>query len=781
MNNPLYLLNFACLLFMAGIFCSVNLELAPFAAGALTLGALIWQFLRKNWRESLAWLFIGAVFLGAGLVRMAAFAEGGASVLESYVGREAEIEGEILSGREFVSGERRIFYYAVAAKRLRYGEKAIKISENVDVSCAAKEDEPLGRAGDRLTAYGKISPIGFYKNEGQLDRRQMKKLQSISVKLSARTAEVARTEEITAARCVENFRAGIKKSMEQAMNKQDSAALFAMLFGGYDGISREVLDAFSITGIIHILSVSGSHITLLAACAAKAARFLRLPPFIRVAAIFAAVLGYGAAAGFVPPVVRSAVMGLSVFVAEALGREKEAKLTLVYAAFIMLIVKPALLFDISFELSFAATFGLIYLAPKIAAALWFLPHFMAVSFSVTTAAQLAALPFMSWYFNTVSISAFLANLLLVPLIEALIMAVLAILSVGALLPFLAKAALALSALLLGVVVEGARLLAHLPLASLRVPTLDICGGVIFYGILYGVFFIDNNFFSKGKKLLLVLTIAIVWQIYLLLPSDGALHFIDVGQGDSALVITPHHKAVLFDTGGIRDSDFDVGERVILPYLRHYGIGEVEYVFLTHAHADHAGGAGALVRRGMAKHIVTAKEAASLYAQSMHVAPSVIEKARLKAAAGESFEIDGLTVSVIEGGDYSAEGAGNEASCVYKGELAGYSFLITGDLTAAGEMSLLAKNSAVRSDILKVAHHGSKTSTTAEFVARTAPCYAVISVGKDNNFGHPNAAVLDRLEKGGAKIYRTDEQGAVIFEFKKSGIAVSYYNEAREKQ
>ena len=284
------------------------------------------------------------------------------------------------------------------------------------------------------------------------------------------------------------------------------------------------------------------------------------------------------------------------------------------------------------------------------------------------------------------------------------------------------------------------------------------------------------FFSKFYLIYLVfyfisffLFIALFsWQV--LRTDEMEVHFIDVGQGDAALVVTPHGHVMLFDTGGTRDGDFDVGARVDLPYLRHYGIHEVDYIFLSHAHEDHAAGAGAILSHMPVKHVYTADEGTAAYARSMRLGDgSPLLRKMSRAEAGQSIMLDGVTV------DHTT---GNEVSNVYRVRYGNASFLFTGDLVKEHEEKILSQKTELHTTVLKVPHHGSDTSSCEAFAREIRPLYAVYCVGADNTFGHPRPAVVERYERIGAKTLRTDIDGAIVFRTDGEHLSVSTFAEGK---
>ena len=237
-----------------------------------------------------------------------------------------------------------------------------------------------------------------------------------------------------------------------------------------------------------------------------------------------------------------------------------------------------------------------------------------------------------------------------------------------------------------------------------------------------------------------------------------VNFVDVGQGDCAVVFTPNKKCLIFDTGGVREKVFDIGERVLVPYLKHENIFEVEKIFLTHVHEDHSGGVGAVIKKFPVHEIITAGESKSEYAAVFGIAEEKIKNLRA-GHQGEKFFIDGVTVEIIFAPNV---GTGNEISNVYKISYGDITFLITGDLVKENESQMLAEKINVSSTVLKVGHHGSATSSSEEFLQAVSPKCSVICVGYGNNFGHPREEVLERLKNIHTKIFRTDKDGLIKF-------------------
>ncbi len=775
------------LVFLNGLFFALLLgiygeDLLHVPIGWLALGMAgffllsLFFLVRESSRTWLAFLLL---FLFFGAWRFAWGEALPADDVSQLLGHEVTVEGVLVEAphvRETAQGT--FVRYTVEVERVRLGGEERAASGALYTSEMREKVGDLPEIGAKITAFGKLKGIYGYGNPGRIDVERAAAVKGVRARLSAKKPGIAwqAGEAHPVLRFVERVRAAYRASMESAMPKEAAAAIFAMLFGGYEGIKPELVEAFTATGIVHILSVSGSHITLLAAVMAWLGTLLRLRPAVTAVFVTAVVALYCVLAGCVPPALRAGAMGLLAFFAIAMERESDARRLLALVGMALLFFEPLLAFDISFQLSFAATAGLLYLAPPFAAwlsHLRFLSRFVALSLAVTLGAQLATLPLLAWYFHRLSLSSLVANIVVVPVVELVIVAGLFAGLVSFALPFLAKLIFLADSLLLGLVYESTRLLAKVPGGEVYLPTLSMPLSLTYFAALAVLAQPEERRSAvfawcgeRRRTLFAALCIAVLaaalWQISR--PQEMAVHFIDVGQGDAALVVTPHGRALMIDTGGTRDGAYDIGARVDVPYLHHYGVRRLDYIILTHAHEDHAGGAGGIVRRLPVGMVLTAHEPRTEYARVLGFSLTAPEMQHMAPAeAGEHIELDGVAIDILYAPqEASTDGSGNEYSNVIRVRYGAASFLFTGDLIAAQEKAMLDEGKEPRCTVLKVAHHGSKTSTTEAFLAAAAPRFAVISVGRDNTFGHPAAEVVERLQNAGAKIYRTDEDGAVVF-------------------
>ena len=649
-------------------------------------------------------------------------------------------------------------------------------------------EEKYGRSGDQIKVSGKLMKLHDYQNPGRIDMIMVNFAQGIHGQMSAGkySIELTGQEKNIMSRVAEKIRHLYKSQMEAVMPREDSAAIFAMLFGGYGGIKPELLEAFTITGLIHILSVSGSHITLMAGTANVIGRLLGLSGGLTSLLATVIIVVYSLLAGFTTPVIRSAIMGILTVMALSLGREKDARHILSVTALGLLLIWPLSLFDISFQLSFGATAGLLYISPLIGRYLRkYLPHYMADSLGVTMGAQLAVLPFIAWYFNVISISSLLANLVVAPVVELIIViSLLAGVLVG-FLPVVGQFIFIVSSMLLGLAYEMTRLIARLPGSQVYLPTLCITFWGMYYVLLL-IFIMPEDkraYFQnklsnlwcivknerKGRKIIgggVALLLAVAVISYAIRPNEMQVHFIDVGQGDAALVITPNGHAFMIDTGGTRQGAYDIGARVDVPYLLHYGVRKLDFIMLTHAHDDHAKGVSGILGKIPVGAVMIGHEGQGAYLKTFGgLNPAVKTEPMVVLKEGTEMNLDGVRIQVLYAPEENKTGGstGNEFSNLIRVSYGKHSFLFTGDLSSEHESILCSRGTPLESTVLKVGHHGSNTSSSQEFLRAVKPKWSVISVGYGNSFGHPKKEILQRLEScTDSKVLRTDENGAVVF-------------------
>ena len=551
-----------------------------------------------------------------------------------------------------------------------------------------------------------------------------------------------------------------------------AALLGGLLLGEKVGLPPEASEAFRRAGVYHILAVSGFNVALLASSVFFVLSTLGVPRRATAVVASAALVGFALVVGGQASVLRATVMGLLLLGALLLDRESQLMNALALAVLVLLAWRPGDLGEPGFQLSFAATAGIIYLAPPLTAWLtgrgW--PGWLATSTAVSLGAQAAVTPVMLVHFNQLSLIGIVANLAVVPMA-----------AVGTTLGMLALLIAAASASAADIFFQALWLLllalraavwaaARTPAAMVHLPAPGWPAISAWCVALALVPYLGSarRWVRPTAAVSLALAVGLsVWPW--LKPGDGRLRvtFLDVGQGDAILVEVPEGQRLLVDGGPAGNQRLDVGERVLAPFLWNRPTQRLDVVALTHPDSDHSGGLRAVLTRFGVREFwengrwVTGTEETLRAAERSGAC-------RRTLVAGQRLWLGSALLTVLnpDGSrplDEPPPEGQNEESLVMRLDWRGFSILLTGDLGGPGEERLLEQHAPVRTLALKVGHHGSRYSSTSAFLDATDPAVAVISVGARNSFGHPTSEVLGRLEAAGARVYRTDRDGAVILE------------------
>lgn len=728
----------------AGVFWQQELQAYGKILLLLPLPVFCWLLRRGSrhcaWMLLLIWLALGVLRAGQEILIPDPFAKASGSFVQ-VTGVVQEEATRIFSAR----GEERL-RLVLEAKSLDGQAGAAKL-----ISYLPLQGEKKLSAGTEISLSGKLKRPSVYHNPGQPHSS------AVIYRLTVEDWDMVKNIEGSDGLAKKSFiwRQQVRQLLQSATAPQQAAVLEGMLFGGSSGISPQWLSAFTTTGLVHILSVSGSHVALLLGATFWLLRFI-LPA--GAAACSAALVGlfYGFVCGFSAPVARSLLMGWLALGAMYGEREGDALAALALAAGGLLLYQPSLLYDISFQLSFSATAGLVVFSAPLRLHLkkW-LPDGAAGLLAVTIGAQAGSLPFLAWYFKTVSIASLPANLLVGPLLEGVLLLGLAAAFSGVFWLAAGKLLFVLAAIVLNNAVLLIVILASMPGALLVVPPFTPLAAAIYFPLLSVPWWSGMKAAAKGQAALLLasfLMALLFWQPWPQLE----VHFIDVGQGDAILIKTPKGGSVLFDAGQ-GEMGGDVGRRVVVPYLRHQGVRQLDYLIFSHGHDDHAGGGAAVAAEiGMRQLLLPAGEESA--ALSSIAGLSVNKPLFLRK--GLCWKIDGVLFEVLTPGQNGA--SGNEGSAVLRIEYGACSFLLTGDIEGTAEAALIAEASGkLKSMVLKVGHHGANRATAQALLDVVRPAYAVISVGAGNSYGHPGKETLERLQRSGTTVYRTDLDGAIV--------------------
>jgi competence protein ComEC len=541
------------------------------------------------------------------------------------------------------------------------------------------------------------------------------------------------------------------------------ALLEGLLIGERRQLPPTLLADFRRAGVYHVLAISGFNVALVAGSAFLLLRLARLPAPLAAGLALATLVAFAAVVGGQPSVLRATVMGGLFLAAGLLGRESRVWNSLAAALLVLLALDPGSLAEPGLQLSFAATAGLLHLAPWIQARLapW-CPRLIAGALSVSAGAQLGVTPVMLLHFGQLSPLGVAANLLVVPLAGLLTtggVLTLAVATVSESLVHPLFQSLWLLLVLLRLVVRAA---AALPGAIVYVPPPPALAVVA-----AGLALVLLPWIRERWATLAVLALALSAGAVAIVAAwpDGFVRVVvlDVGQGEAILVQAPDGPAFLVDTGGGGPGRGDRGERVVVPILRRLGLRRLAALALTEGAPDHAGGlAGLLEGLPIDEVWIPAGSEGAPWLDPV-VARAIPQRA---LARGDRLWVGSLLVTVLHpppaGPAEKPESGGRprEAPLLLRVEWGLFAAILATGSGPAAEATTLRAGQPLDATVLKVSGNGSRRGSAPDFLAAVGPRLAVISVGTRNPFGHPAPAVLARLGAAGAIVYRTDQDGAV---------------------
>ncbi len=571
---------------------------------------------------------------------------------------------------------------------------------------------------------------------------------------------------------ISSTKSWIETRLASFSQDQRLALLKGLLIGERDEISKEVSEAFARTGLVHILAVSGSNVGFIALILVTALNLLRLSRRWHPPLLLAGIFFYMLLTGAQPPVVRATIMATVIILGELFERDADIYNSLGVAALIILLWQPLQFFQLGFQLSFAAMLGIAYLYEPLVTLFnkwlrleWRPVQLIAMLLAVSFAAQFATLPFSVQAFGRLPLAAIVGNLIVVPVSFIIILAS----TLVCLLTLIEPAAQFfgyIADLMTGGLIEFTRRLSHVPFAY--VDSVYVSPMLLLFYVIAVITLVEWRRAPVARRFLLIAGVSVlnifVWQKAWAAGPNLRVTFFDVGQGDAALLEFPAGR-LLVDAGTLLEN-YDAGERVLVPFLRTHGIRKLDAVVITHPHADHLGGLPALLEEIEIKKVfVCGAETNSALEQRCERLADSLGVPLLALRAGE--RLPDFTPAQVWALHPLRQETGfeniNDASVVLKVIYGQHAFLFPGDAEFESENHLLQYAPVLESDVLKVGHHGSSTSSLPAFLQAVSPQWAVVSVGRWNNFGHPNPQVLARYDSFGIGLLRTDQNGAVVFE------------------
>jgi competence protein ComEC len=727
--------------------------------------------------------------------------------------KKVALEGTVISP-ENITEERTRFDLMVESVNI--DQRVVSLNEKVTVTIYnnAVNFDP----GQRIRFPASLKAFRNFNNPGRYDYEATMSLRGYSCAASVSDGRsivpMGKGKRGLILSTMESVRRPIRKFMVNNLSPVDQAVYRALILGEMQGIDNDLRESFNITGLGHVLSVSGLHVGLVAVVSFALFKFLfslsytltlridirKLTAIVTSFCVFA----YTFIAGFQVSANRSMIMAITYLVSIVAGREKDAWSTLALAAIIVLSLDPNDLFNISFQLSFIAVIGIFWLSPYIyeliknkfddlgrgrilSRVYIYFSSLLIIGFS----AVIFSLPLTTYYFHRISVIAVPINLVVEPLLG------LWILPVGLIAVVFLPVSSSLSCLLLKMGSYGLDGMmniitywSRLDWASFWTVTPSAFEIGLYYCVIFFFIFTIRKQRWARIGLIIVLIIGVsdisYWIFDTRFNPNLRVTFLDVGQGNSALIQFPGSKRLLLDGGGFTSGVFDTGGMIVAPFLFHSKIRRIDYLVLSHPHPDHMNGLNFIAGHFNPKEFwyngqdVKAPE----FAELMKTLKKNNTRIILPDDLSNGIEINGAKVELLhpfigvelKDAYLSKEDSEtNNNSLVLRISYDGKSFLFPGDIQSQGEGILVSNAGAkLKSDVLLVPHHGSKFSSTMPFLNMVNPKIAVISCGKGNSFGFPNKETVQRLNETGNDIIRIDESGAVRFEVSLDGLEIKKF-------
>lgn len=670
----------------------------------------------------------------------------------------------------------------------------IRYSPNTKLILYLKKDKEFF-VGDILKLKGKFEKGEIARNyKGFNYRNYLKQSKIYGIVTAEETNYISNKKDIYF--MIGSLKSNLEKQIDKLYKDDYSEFLKGILIGNKSGLDEKIIKSFQTANISHILAISGLHISFILFLVNYLLKKLINNKKINNLIVICFLIFFLVLTGSSISCMRACIMNIFMILSSIFNRKNNFYRNFFISFLIIIILNPYNIFSVGLWLSYLGTIGIVLVFDLLYKILNIklklkskILRFILKSFTLSLSAQIFIFPIMIYFFNSFSLSFFISNIIISFLIGPILaigyISIFTIYPITAILSWIEN-------IMIYIVFQTASLVSKIPFSNIFVITPNLIFIILYY-LLMAIFiiYLKNNKFlilrffinpieiilkNKNKILnKLLCTILIFTIIFNINKLDCSLkiYFVDVGQGDCTIIKTPNRKTIIIDSGEGNSEKYDYGENVVFPYLLDRGINKIDYLIVSHCDSDHIGGLIYILQNMKVGKILiglqpkTSNQLEDLIKISKQKRIEILTLQKEdKIKLENNIEIEVLWP---DKNNLISDNALNNNSLVFKLKYNNFSILFTGDIEKVAEEKIISLNKEkLNSTIIKAPHHGSKSSSTAEFIQNVNPAIVLIGVGKNNKFGHPSEEVLKRYENSNIKIYRTDLNGEIFIKVNKNG-------------
>lgn len=657
------------------------------------------------------------------------------------------------------------------------------------LSVKKEEQQTIYEYGNKIVLKGEFQEAEVKRNYGGFDYKEYLKTKGIYglVKTNHKNIKIVKENN---SNFILKFANDISKSIENRANKlfdKNKASLITgLLIGNIQNLDEDIKEAFRDSNLTHMLAVSGSHMSYIITLISFVISIGKIGKVKSKIITIIILVFFMLITGSSMSVVRACIMSVYMILASLFHKRVNIISSISISFFILMIINPYCILDIGLQLSYGGTIGIVFIYNNFKNIFIknrknknqnknenekTLKENIKVKLIdmifLTISANIIIIPITMYHFNNISLTFVISNVLTSLIIGLLMLVSFVTIMISYIIYPLAQFLSIFLNILLELFIQIATITSKLPFSKILVPTIKIEFIVLYYFFIAIIIFINKIKAKKKKrkiekKILLSLSkirtkkiiviLLIITTMTIIFNKNSKyleIYFIDVSQGDSTLIVTPNNKKILIDGGG--SETYDVGGQVLIPYLLDRNVISLDYVLISHVDTDHIGGIFSVLENIKVKEVIICSQAGD--SENYQKLKEIVNKKKIKVRVvkkGNLISIDkDVNLKILWPTDeFINENVLNNNSIVAKLEYKTFSMLLTGDIEEIAERKILEEyenTNILRSTVLKIAHHGSKSSSIQSFLNEVKPKIALIGVGKNNTFGHPNDGVLERLK------------------------------------